>query len=54
MAKVEAETKPRGDVCVLSTVDEGFRIVFLKDARVSSSDATHRALPQLYATRLNT
>ena len=46
------------DVCalsaVLSAVDEGFRIVLVKDALGSSSDATHDALLQLYATRLNT
>ena len=46
------------DVCVLSAVlgavDAGFRIVLVKDALGSSSDATHDALLQLYATRLNT
>jgi len=46
------------DVCVLSAVlsavDEGFRVVLVKDALGSSSDATHDALLQLYATRLNT
>jgi nicotinamidase-related amidase len=45
------------DVCVLSAVlsavDEGFRVVLVKDALGSSSDATHDALLQLYATRLN-
>jgi nicotinamidase-related amidase len=44
------------DVCVLSAVlsavDEGFRIVIARDALGSSSDATHDALLQLYATRL--
>lgn len=46
------------DVCVLSAVlsavDEGFRVVLVKDALGSSSDATHDALLQLYATRLST
>jgi nicotinamidase-related amidase len=46
------------DVCVLSAVlsavDEGFRIVLVKDALGSSSDQTHDALLQLYATRLST
>jgi len=46
------------DVCVLSAVlsavDEGLRVVLVKDALGSSSDATHDALLQLYATRLNT
>jgi nicotinamidase-related amidase len=45
------------DVCVLSAVlsavDEGLRVVLVKDALGSSSDATHDALLQLYATRLN-
>ena len=45
------------DVCVLgavlSAVDEGFRVVLVKDALGSSSDATHDALLQVYATRLN-
>jgi nicotinamidase-related amidase len=44
------------DVCVLSAVlsavDEGFRVILAKDALGSSSDATHDALLQLYATRL--
>ena len=39
---------------VLSAVDEGFRVVLVKDALGSSSDTTHDALLQLYATRLNT
>jgi nicotinamidase-related amidase len=39
---------------VLSAVDEGFRVVLVKTALGSSSDATHDALLQLYATRLNT
>jgi nicotinamidase-related amidase len=46
------------DVCVLSAVlsavDEGFRVVVVKDALGSSSDATHDALLQLYGTRLRT
>src|SRR6185437_177050 len=46
------------DVCVLSAVlsavDEGLRVVLVKDALGSSSDTTHDALLQLYATRLNT
>lgn len=45
------------DVCVLSAVlsavDEGFRVVLVKDALGSASDATHDALLQLYATRLD-
>ncbi|HEX3972951.1 MAG TPA: isochorismatase family cysteine hydrolase [Stellaceae bacterium] len=45
------------DVCVLSAVlsavDEGFRVVLVKDALGSSSDATHDALLELYATRLS-
>jgi nicotinamidase-related amidase len=45
------------DVCVLSAVlsavDEGFRVVLVKDALGSSSDTTHDALLQLYATRLS-
>lgn len=44
------------DVCVLSAtldaVDAGFRVVLVKDALGSSSDATHDALLQVYATRL--
>lgn len=44
------------DVCVLSAVlsavDEGFRVILVKDGLGSSSDATHDALLQLYATRL--
>jgi nicotinamidase-related amidase len=46
------------DVCVLSAVlsavDEGFRVVLVKDALGSSSNQTHDALLQLYATRLST
>jgi nicotinamidase-related amidase len=38
---------------VLSAVDEGFRVVLVKDALGSSSDATHDALLELYATRLS-
>jgi nicotinamidase-related amidase len=45
------------DVCVLSAVldavDAGFRVVLVKDAVGSSSDTTHDALLQLYATRLS-
>lgn len=45
------------DVCVLSgvlrAVDEGFRVVVVKDGTGSSSDATHDALLQVYATRLS-
>jgi nicotinamidase-related amidase len=44
------------DVCVLSAVlaavDGGFRVVVVRDAMGSSSDATHDALLQLYGTRL--
>ena len=45
------------DVCVLSgvlhAVDEGFRVILVKDALGSSSDETHDALLRVYATRLS-
>ncbi len=45
------------DVCVLSTVlsavDIGYRIIVVKDALCSSSDASHDALLNLYATRFD-
>lgn len=45
------------DVCVLSgvlrAVDEGFRVLVVKDGMGSSSDMTHDALLQVYATRLS-
>jgi nicotinamidase-related amidase len=45
------------DVCVLSTVlsavDLGFRVIIVRDALCSSSDAGHDALMTMYQTRFN-
>ena len=41
------------DVCVLATVDTAYRVVLVRDAVCSSSDAGHDALLTLYHERFS-